>query len=121
MDLPAGYTLQSMEKDSVSFTIDATHTVLQPHLVIIDRRIPSYNAGNQAFSQPTYRLRVIRGNVDVDNLPISQRTMCDLEFRWIAGQASADLIVSLTTPLNAVLALSGFAADVFDKQSLPVT
>jgi len=116
--IPAGYTLQSQEKDTVTFVADATHSVEQPHLVIVDRKIPTFSNGG-TLSQPTYRIRVIRGNLDADSNPIANRTLVECSFKWIAGQADTYVDPSTLAPLNAFLGMLGFAAEVFGKQTLP--
>lgn len=115
--IPDGLTLQSLEKDSVTLTVDATHSVLQPHFVIIDRRTPTFNNG--AFSQPRYRIRVIRGNLDGEGQPTSVRTLADLELAWRVDNTSEYVEDSILDPLELILETADFASLVFGQQALP--
>jgi hypothetical protein len=116
MDIPSGYTLHSLEKDAVTLTVDATHSVAQPHLVIVERRVPTYNGSK--FNQPTYRIRVIRGNVDENGDPIGERTLVDCQFRWEISN-DVTFVSSVLSPLNDVLAITDFALEAFGSQTLP--
>lgn len=117
--IPAGLTLQSLEKDTVTLTVDATHSVARPHLIIIDRRVPTFNVGSSQYSQPKYRIRVVRGNLDSESLPVPARTLADLELQWVVGQSGANVEDDIIDPLLSILSLTGFAADVFERQLLP--
>lgn len=116
-NVPAGMSLQSVEKDSVTLTVDADHTVGVPHIVIFDRRVPTVN-GN-TFTQPRYRIRVIQGNVDQDAVPIQARTLADIEFQWRVGNEPSWVSSQILTIVSQILAIEDFDELVFGRQALP--
>lgn len=85
--LPSGYTIYgySNNGDTVTAYKDDSSSAA-PHFIIIDRTRAAFNQQSMNWSVPTYRVRVIRGNVDVNGNPVTERTLADITFRSPVGK-----------------------------------
>lgn len=79
--------------DSVTF-LRPGHTVKEPRLMIVDRKAPSVT-GQGGFSVPTYRVRFIDGHVDVDGVPVKERSIVEINIRQPVNASNTAITASL--------------------------
>lgn len=114
--IPTDYTIFRQEGDSVTLRHSAS-TPAEPRLIIIDRHMATYDAKNGRWSVPSYRVRVIRGLVDGDGAPRSERLLVDATFRTPIGAESlftSELLPDFITVVDS----EGFG-DAVISQTLP--
>lgn len=119
LNLPAGYAVHGISNNGNTLTAikTATSTAAQPQLLVIDRSEATYNQGQKKFSVPTYRVRVIRGQVDVDGNPVPERLLVDATFRTPIGSDSEH--AELHTDFVAMVNQTGFVADALGDHFFP--
>lgn len=107
--LPTGWKEFSRSgSDSITF-IRPGHTAAAPRLAIFDRKVPTPVSGNTA-PVGQYRLRLIDGHVDSEGVPLSQRSIVEINIRQPSGFATTAVGESIT----AAVAILGGAEFVDD-------
>lgn len=92
--LPVGWLEYGRNgSDSVTF-VRPGHTVEAPRLAIFDRKQPVANGGN-GFSVPQYRIRLMDGHVDVDGVPVKERSIVEVTIRHPVGASDTAIEASI--------------------------
>lgn len=113
---PAGWKFYgSNNGNQTTFTLPG-HTVSAPYLAIFDRRVPSNSGG--ATTNPSYRVRFIRGYTDSEGRPLEARALVDINIRWPLASTPAS-VKELLAVASAALGNVDFQGDVVDEQLLP--
>lgn len=116
-ELPTGYTLFSQSGDSVTYRHSAS-TPAEPRLIIIDRKLATFDQKTSTWSVPSYRVRVIRGLVDGDGAPRAERLLMDATFRTPIGAEEA-FTTQVFPDVLSLFEATGFAQSVI-AQDLPM-
>ena len=92
------------------------HTVTAPRLAIFERKVPVLVDG--VTTNPSYRIRVVEGELDSLGLPLPSRTTIDVnvkfDFRASATKVDADVAV-----LGVLFSSPDFRQDMIVEQRLP--
>lgn len=113
--LPSGWKIFSQTENSLTAVLPG-HTVAAPRIAIFDRRVATQN-GN-GFSVPTYRVRLISGDLDPENMPIRERVLVDCTIR-VPVNANSSLATASLAALAGMLADPEFVDDATVDQMFP--
>lgn len=108
----------SSDGSQVTFTRPG-HTVQEPRLAIVDRKIGVFDSNRQRWSTPEYRVRVVDGVLDADGNPDPTRTIADLTCRSSLasnGGARGDEVVA---DLLLIIDQTDFASAAYIGQVFP--
>jgi len=113
---PEGSKFYGSQGDQTTFVMPG-HTVGTPYLLIFDRKVPQSN-GQGGTSNPSYRVRVIRGLKDAEDVPLETRAVVDINIRWPAKAVASD-VVAMIAVAGEILSSVDFQDDVVNEQLLP--
>lgn len=119
LNLPTGYAVHGYSNNGNTLTAikTATSTAAKPILLVIDRSEAVYNQAQKKFSVPTYRVRVIRGVVDIDGNPVQERLLVDATFRTPVGTDAEH--AELHADFVSMVTQAGFVADALGDHFFP--
>lgn len=101
--LPDGYAIYGYSNNGDTVTAyKSDSTSAAPHFLVIDRKRGEFSTSSKTWSIPSYRIRVIRGNVDGEGMPVPERTLAEITFRAPVGRDAevAPLLVDVLAIMN---------------------
>lgn len=114
--LPAGWKFNGSKENQTTFT-GPGHTVGAPYLAIFDRVVPQVN-GNGTYTNPSYKVRLIRGFVDGDGHPIPGRAVVEVNVRWSIS-SDPNVIAAMLDMGGVFLSSAVLQQDITEEQLLP--
>lgn len=116
--LPQGYSIYGTANSGGQLTaIKSGNTAAKPLLLIIDRNQPVFNNTTGAYTVGSYRVRVIRGQLDSDGDPRPERLLVDANIRMPVGTDSEH--VDLLTDFVAFVNQTDFASSAMGNLLFP--
>lgn len=114
--LPVGWKFYGSKENQTTFT-GPGHTVSAPYLAVFDRTVPQ-NSGNGRYTNPMYKIRLIRGFVDGDGNPVTGRAVVETTVRWplVVDHSSIETMLEV---LGVFASSANFRQDITEEQLLP--
>lgn len=114
--VPGTWTYDGSANQNQSIYRVTGHTTQENYLVIFDRKVPSLVNGS--YTKPSVRVRVIRSFLDADDVPLSQKAVCDVNMSWplAAPVASVKAMIDL---LGTIFSDVEIASDFVDDLDIP--